>query len=136
MARRHPIEDSSTEKLVPEPEHLILQSPSRQRYLTVPIKAALAEQKEEGLAIIGMSGLFPGSHDLNDFWSKLAAQKDLITEIPKDRWDWQAYYGEGENKTKIKWGGFINDIDKFDAAFFAISPRRSRIYGSPTSDHF
>ena len=124
MTSRHPIEGKPTEKLVPAAEQVLLQSAPHQRYLTVPVKA---EQKEEDIAIIGMSGLFPGAHDLDDFWSKLATQKDLISEIPNDRWDWHKYYGEGENKTKVKWGGFINDIDKFDAAFFAISPREAEL---------
>ena len=79
----------------------------------------------EAIAIVGISGVFPGSRDLNQFWENLRDQKDLITEIPADRWNWRDYhkdFSSGEFKTQVKWGGFIEDADKFDARFFSISP--------------
>ncbi|MBU6400846.1 MAG: SDR family oxidoreductase, partial [Verrucomicrobia bacterium] len=82
------------------------------------------------IAIVGMSGVFPGSADVEAFWRHLAAGDDLVTEIPADRWDWRAYYGDSTrepNKTNSKWGGFIADVDKFDAAFFGITPREARL---------
>ena len=82
----------------------------------------------EPIAIIGMSGRFPGSPDLDTFWQNIKANKDLITEVPGDRWDWRAYYGDAQQepgKTKVKWGGFIADIDRFDPLFFKISPREA-----------
>ncbi len=79
----------------------------------------ISSQGAEDIAIIGISGIFPGSPDLEQFWTNLVTQKDLITEIPKERWD--AY------KTEIKWGGFIDRIDKFDAGFFNISPREAEL---------
>lgn len=72
----------------------------------------------EPIAVVGMSAVMPQSPNLNTFWQHLAAGKDLITEIPKERWDWQ----DGGNNTTIRWGGFMPDIDKFDALFFNISP--------------
>lgn len=83
------------------------------------------DENREPIAIVGMSGLFPGSPDLKQFWENLRDQKDLITEIPADRWNWRDYhkdYSSGEFKTQVKWGGFIEDADKFDARFFSISP--------------
>ena len=85
------------------------------------------KKEDENIAIIGMSGIFPGSDNLDIFWDHLKNQDDLIIEIPKDRWDWEMYYGEGEHKTKVKWGGFIKGIDEFDAAFFNISPREAEL---------
>ena len=40
-------------------------------------------------------------------------------------WDWHQYYGDSITRSfenQFKWGGFINDVDKFDADFFGISP--------------
>src|SRR5439155_14135245 len=77
-----------------------------------------------------MSGRFPMAKDLNEFWRNLLAGKDCIVEIPKERWDWREYYGdprEEGNKTKIKWGGFIEGIDEFDPLFFGISPREAEM---------
>ncbi|MCB0207829.1 MAG: SDR family NAD(P)-dependent oxidoreductase, partial [Anaerolineae bacterium] len=84
----------------------------------------------EAVAIIGMSGQLPGSPDLPTFWQHLVAGQDLITEIPPDRWDWRSYDGDphsNSNKTRVKWGGFIKDVDKFDAAFFKISPHEAKL---------
>jgi len=84
----------------------------------------------EPIAIIGMAGVMPKSPDLETFWKNLEEGKDLISEVPKDRWDWKAYFGDpakDKNRTNIKWGGFIEDIDKFDAMFFGISPREAKL---------
>ncbi|WP_281988846.1 SDR family NAD(P)-dependent oxidoreductase [Aquimarina aggregata] len=84
----------------------------------------------EPIAIIGISGRYPGAPDVSSFWEKLVQEEDLITEVPKDRWDWEAYYGDSKSnfgKTKVKWGGFIDDIDKFDPLFFNISPKEAKL---------
>ncbi|MEM6602214.1 MAG: beta-ketoacyl synthase N-terminal-like domain-containing protein, partial [Verrucomicrobiota bacterium] len=84
----------------------------------------------EPIAIIGISGRFPGSPNLDVFWEQLRENKDLITEVPKDRWDWEAYYGDPQadkGKTKAKWGGFIEGIDQFDPLHFGISPREAEL---------
>ena len=77
------------------------------------------------IAIIGMSGRLPESDDLDRFWDHLYQGHDLISEIPANRWDWRAVEGDpsGEhNLTRARWGGFIKDIDAFDAGFFKIPP--------------
>jgi amino acid adenylation domain-containing protein len=84
----------------------------------------------EPIAVVGMSGIFPRSPNVAAFWQNLMAGKDLICEIPKERWDWETYFGDPQkepNKTNIKWGGFIEDADKFDALFFSISPRQAEL---------
>ncbi len=86
--------------------------------------------KNEPIAIVGMSARLPGSTDLDDFWEHIRNNKDLITEIPADRWDWHECFGDPKthnNKTKAKWGGFIDDIDKFDPLHFNISPKEAEL---------
>ncbi|MDY7033643.1 MAG: beta-ketoacyl synthase N-terminal-like domain-containing protein, partial [Thermodesulfobacteriota bacterium] len=86
--------------------------------------------EDEPVAIIGIFGRFPGSRNLDEFWNNLDAGEDLISEIPKERFDWREYYGEGGlegNRIITKWGGFIEDIDKFDPSFFSISPREANL---------
>ncbi len=70
------------------------------------------------VAIIGIAGRLPQSPNIDIFWQNLINGKDMITEIPDDRWDWKAY----ADQPGVRWGGFISDVDKFDAAFFNISP--------------
>lgn len=77
------------------------------------------------VAIIGLAGRYPGADNLQEFWDNLIKGKDCITEIPRDRWDYRLYFSEdkeNEGKSYSKWGGFLNDVDKFDPLFFNISP--------------
>ncbi|MEK4042694.1 SDR family NAD(P)-dependent oxidoreductase [Paenibacillus sp. FSL H8-0048] len=79
----------------------------------------------EPIAIVGMSGMMPGADDLEQFWSNLAAQKDMVTTIPEDRWSWQERYGDPRReagRTDVKYGAFLKRIDTFDPLFFGISP--------------
>ncbi|MGN7997314.1 beta-ketoacyl synthase N-terminal-like domain-containing protein, partial [Chitinophaga sp. 22308] len=73
---------------------------------------------------------FPGSADLQQFWEHLKSNHDLVTEVPADRWDWRQYHGDplaSPGKTLSRWGGFITDIDKFDALYFNISPLEAEL---------
>jgi acyl transferase domain-containing protein/ubiquinone/menaquinone biosynthesis C-methylase UbiE len=84
----------------------------------------------EPIAIVGMSGRFPMAEDLNEFWQNLAMGRDCISEVPAARWDWKEIYGDPkteENKTNIKWGGFISGVDEFDPLFFGISPKEAEL---------
>jgi polyketide synthase PksN len=79
----------------------------------------------EPIAIVGISGSFPGGADVDTFWDNLLQGKDCITEIPPSRWDWKELYGDPHAQpgtSDIKWGGFIEDADQFDPRFFDISP--------------
>ncbi|MEO7324485.1 MAG: SDR family NAD(P)-dependent oxidoreductase [Dokdonella sp.] len=85
---------------------------------------------EMPIAIVGMSGVMPQSQDLNEFWQHLKNGDDLISVIPEDRWDWQEFYGDPfkeVNKSNSKWGGFMKEVDKFDALFFGISKREAQM---------
>lgn len=81
------------------------------------------------IAITGIACRFPGANNYQQYWKNLIAGKDSVSEIPKERWDWREYYGDPQkpNKTNSKWGGFIEDIDKFDAGFFGISPKEAEL---------
>jgi acyl transferase domain-containing protein/tryptophanase/acyl carrier protein len=86
---------------------------------------------ERPIAIVGMSGVMPQADDLDEYWEKLRnAENNMVTLVPPDRWDWQAYYGnpmEEKNKTLSKWGGFMREVDKFDPLFWGISPREAEM---------
>jgi acyl transferase domain-containing protein/acyl carrier protein/NADP-dependent 3-hydroxy acid dehydrogenase YdfG/1,4-dihydroxy-2-naphthoyl-CoA synthase len=79
------------------------------------------------IAIIGIGLRLPQAHDLDGFWDHLAAARSLISEVPARRWDKEQWRGNPtrDNKTNSIWGGFIEDADCFDAAFFNISPREA-----------
>lgn len=80
------------------------------------------------VAIVGMSGQYGKTNDLNDFWKKMEAGESLIEEVPQDRWDINEHFSEDQkasNKTYSKWGSFLRNIDKFDPLFFRISGKEA-----------
>ncbi|WP_338862076.1 amino acid adenylation domain-containing protein [Mycetohabitans rhizoxinica] len=125
--------------------YFVAEHPLRSRQLlgiqaTQPVLAARAQQqphvtavrrydrgeRNEPIAIIGLAGRFPGAADIDSFWNNLKNGVDSISEIPAERWEHSKYYSRDRSlkgKIHTKWGGFIDDIDRFDPLFFNISPR-------------
>ena len=83
----------------------------------------------EPIAIVGIGCRFPGgATDPERFWTLLEEGVDAITETPADRWNSDKFYSPGEvrpGKTQSKWGGYVDDIDRFDPGVFGISPREA-----------
>jgi acyl transferase domain-containing protein/acyl-CoA synthetase (AMP-forming)/AMP-acid ligase II/acyl carrier protein len=83
----------------------------------------------EPIAIIGMSCRLPGDADSPAaFWDLLAEEREAIGEIPRERWDIEAYYDadpEAPGRMATRFGGFLRGVDQFDAGFFGISPREA-----------
>ena len=118
---------------VRSPETLAYKAPASVTRKTMPEKTAPVAVTD--IAIIGMSGIFPQASNLSEFWENLLAGTDAITEIPASRWRWQDYAGDAAGQTNIRWGGFIDGIDEFDAGFFNISPREAELT-DPQQRHF
>lgn len=82
--------------------------------------------KKEPIAIIGMGCRFPGdANSHQEFWNLLLEGRDAIVDIPADRWNKDDLFDPDYTrlgKLHVKQGGFIKDIDQFDAQFFGISP--------------
>ncbi|HET8683882.1 MAG TPA: SDR family NAD(P)-dependent oxidoreductase [Micromonosporaceae bacterium] len=94
------------------------------------VGAARATSQREPVAIVGMAGMLPEARDLDEFWSNLVGGADAVREIPAGRWDWRRYWGDphsGPDLTNSRWGGFLPEVDKFDAHFFGISPREAAL---------
>ncbi|WP_258009670.1 type I polyketide synthase, partial [Burkholderia thailandensis] len=80
----------------------------------------------DAIAVIGLAGRYPQARDLDAFWRNLRDGRDCITEIPAERWNHGDFFDPQKGvagKTYSKWGGFIEGVDEFDAAFFNIAPR-------------
>lgn len=81
---------------------------------------------KEPIAIIGIGCRLPGANNPQEFWQLLCNGTDAITEVPKSRWDIDAYFDSDPtvpHKMSTRWGGFLDQIDQFDPAFFGIAPR-------------
>lgn len=86
-------------------------------------KPAKAFEKDD-IAVIGMSCQFPnGADSLDEYWTKLLAGYDAITEIPDERKELKAFF---EKENVKMYGGFLNDIDQFDSSQFGITPKEAK----------
>nr|AVI26424.1 polyketide synthase [Candidatus Entotheonella serta] len=86
---------------------------------------------QQPIAIIGLSGRYPKSKTIAEFWQNLKHGEACISEIPRQRWNWKRYYHADPNeavksgKSYSKWGGFLEDFDQFDPMFFNMTPREA-----------
>ncbi|MBH8599705.1 type I polyketide synthase [Thermoactinomyces sp. CICC 10523] len=86
--------------------------------------------EREAIAVIGMSGRYPGADNLETYWANLAQGRNSIREIPKSRWDVHSYfepYPPKDGKIYCKWLGLLDDVDCFDPLFFHISPSEAEM---------
>ena len=86
-------------------------------------------RQREPIAIVGMACRIPGGGEgPAAFWKLLHDGGEAIREVPRDRWDIDAYYDpdpDRPGKIASRWGAFLDRVDKFDADFFGISPREA-----------
>jgi 3-oxoacyl-(acyl-carrier-protein) synthase len=80
------------------------------------------------LAIVAMSGRFPGARDNEAYWDLLYKGLDVHKPVPSLRWDQQTHVdptGAGKNTSATPFGCWLDDPSEFDARFFNISPREA-----------
>ena len=86
-----------------------------------------SEKSPESIAIIGIGCRYPGGADTPEsFWQVIRDGVDGVTEVPASRWDVKAAYDpdpSAPNKMNTRWGGFLEQVDRFDPQFFGIAPR-------------
>jgi len=107
-------------------------SPLRSALLALEEMQARLTESERGrtepIAIIGMGCRFPRADDPAGFWSLLHNGVDAVGEVPASRWKMEDYYDSDPDKPGVmetRWGGFLDDVDRFDPEFFGISPREA-----------
>lgn len=79
---------------------------------------------QEPIAVVGMAGVFPGAPDVEALWQRLLEGADLVTRrsAPLNRSERGLREGGA-----TRGGGFIDDVDAFDAGYFGISPLEAEL---------
>ncbi|MFP2958448.1 SDR family NAD(P)-dependent oxidoreductase [Myxococcus sp. 1LA] len=90
---------------------------------------AVERARTEPIAVIGMGCRFPGGAvDGPSYWRILRDGVDALREVPESRWDVQGYFDATRGMPGKMYGtrgGFIDDVEHFDAEFFGIAPREA-----------
>src|SRR5262249_26224400 len=115
----------------------MLTLPARVALEALPPAASVAGSHDhlDAIAVIGMSGRFPGSETLEEFWQHLITGTDLVREV--SRWDLAPYFASTspDHRTYCKHGSFLEHIDQFDPLFFKISALEAK-YMDPQQRFF
>ena len=83
--------------------------------------------RDDGIAIVGMACRLPGAPDLDAYWRLLEAGADMVTDARRDPGPWHGVDGDPESTGDARHpGGYLEDLDKFDARFFGIHPLEAR----------
>lgn len=85
---------------------------------------------QQPIAIVGMACKFPGAGNHREFWHNMRSGVSSIREVPPSRWSVERYYNadpDAPGASISKWAGLVDDVDKFDAAFFRISPHEAAL---------
>jgi len=82
----------------------------------------------ESIAIVGMTGRFPGAKNIDEFWDNLRNGVESIGFFnDEELLDSGVEPEELKKPNYVKAGATLEDIDLFDAAFFGFSPREAEM---------
>ncbi|HEV2641028.1 MAG TPA: SDR family NAD(P)-dependent oxidoreductase, partial [Actinocrinis sp.] len=79
---------------------------------------------EDAVAVIGMACRLPGAGSPEQFWALLAEGRDAVRDMPAARLADPAWSRIGPGVPTR--GGYLDEVEGFDAEFFRISPREAR----------
>ena len=86
-----------------------------------------ATETEGRIAIIGMSGRFPGAQDLATFWQNLCKGVESVTFFTDDQLEDGADAATRASAGYVKARPVLADVDQFDAEFFDMRDREAAL---------
>lgn len=95
--------------------------------MTTPFEQ-LDQDYENAIAVIGMAGRFPQSENMAQFWQNIQQGVDCVEQVSDEALEQAGISPEQYNQPNyIKVAATIDDIDKFDANFFGITPKEAEV---------
>ncbi len=84
---------------------------------------------QDGIAIIGISCKFPGAKNKDEYWNNIVNQKECIKTFSDEELSEQEHNWESlkNNPNFVKARGYLDDIDKWDAGFFNMTPKDAMV---------
>ena len=89
-----------------------------------------AYDPDDGVAIIGLAGRFPGARNVDEFWENLVEGRETISHFARRR---ARARGAGRDggaptaRTTCARAASSTDVELFDAAFFGITPSEAEV---------
>ncbi len=90
----------------------------------------MSSSATQAIAILAVACRFPGADSPEAFWQNLAAGVESVQKVPPARWSTDHFFAPPPyqpGKSISQWGAFLDDIQRFDAAFFGIAPAEASI---------
>ena len=86
----------------------------------------MSDQFAYDVAVVGLSGRFPGARNLNEFWDRLCEGAELVSFFSDDE-----LLRRGADRAAlddphyVKAEAVLDDVELFDASFFGFTPREA-----------
>jgi len=84
---------------------------------------------DQGIAVIGMAGRFPGARNVRELWRNLLEGRETISHFQPDELESSTPLDAAHRASAdyVCARGILDDVDLFDAAFFGITPKEAEI---------
>lgn len=111
--------------LTPQPQKEEQPSPSQLEQRRSRVRKACTEHD---IALVAMTGRFPGAADVEQFWQNLRAGVESITFFTDEELEASGVAAELRNHPNyVRARPILADVGHFDAAFFGYSPREAEL---------
>ncbi len=87
---------------------------------------SINEDLQDCIAIIGISGKFPGANNINDYWKNISEGIESISRYSREELESKGVNPELlDNQNYVYANGIIEGAEEFDSGFFGFTPREA-----------